>query len=183
MKLSVSDARYEKGAAAGFLLVELMIAAVILVVALVTLLSLYMHAVVTVTFSEDDLLAKQKAREALESIYTARNTSQITFNQIANASGGGIFLDGPQPLREPGPDGLVGTADDGDLEVVREPGPDGIIGTGDDVMLDLLRFQREIVVQPGPAPDLKLITVRILFHTPARIDRTYEVTSYVSRYR
>lgn len=167
----------------GFLLIELMIAALVLVVALLALLSLYTHAVVTVTFAGDDLLAKQKAREALESIYTARNTSQITFDQIANEGSGGIFLSGPQALREPGPDGLVGTADDGDLEVVQEPGPDGLLGTEDDIVRDLSRFEREIVVEPGPAPDLKLIRVRVIFHTPARIDRTYEVTSYVSQYR
>ncbi|GAB4230147.1 MAG: hypothetical protein Kow00109_01730 [Acidobacteriota bacterium] len=167
----------------GFLLIELMIAALVLVVALLALLSLYTHAVVTVTFAEDDLLAKQKAREALESIYTARNTSQITFEQIANEGSGGIFLNGPQPLREPGPDGLVGTSDDGALEVIREPGPDGVLGTEDDRIRDLSRFEREIIVEPGPAPDLKLVRVRVIFHTPARINRTYEVTSYVSQYR
>ena len=168
------------------MLIELMISSVILVVGLLSLLSLYTHAVVTVSFSEDDLLAKQKTREALESLFTARNTSQISFSSVGNVSSGGVFLAGPQPLRLPGPDGLAGTADDGEPEVIREPGPDGQLGTGDDVIRTLERFEREIIVEPGPAADLKLVRVEVRFHTPTGItgiQRTYAVSSYVSKYR
>ena len=87
----------------GFMLIEIMISSLILVIGLLSLLSLYTHAVATVSFSEDDLLAKQKAREALESLFTARNTSQISFSSIDSPESGGIFLSGPQPLRLPGP--------------------------------------------------------------------------------
>lgn len=167
----------------GFMLIELMISSVILVVGLLSLLSLYTHAVVTVSFSEDDLLAKQKAREALESLFTARNTSQISFSSVDNVNGGGVFLSGPQPLRLPGPDGLAGTADDGDPEVIREPGPDGQLGNEDDVIRTLDRFRREIIVEAGPAADLKLVRVEVSYQTPTGIQRTYAVNSYVSKYR
>lgn len=165
------------------MLIEIMISSLILVIGLLSLLSLYTHAVITVSFSEDDLLAKQKAREALESLFTARNTSQISFSSVDNVAGGGIFLAGPQPLRLPGPDGLAGTTDDGEPEVIREPGPDGQLGTDDDVIRTLERFTREIVVEAGPAADLKLVHVQVTFQTPTGIRRTYSVNSYVSKYR
>ncbi|MFZ0430749.1 MAG: hypothetical protein WAO20_21725 [Acidobacteriota bacterium] len=167
----------------GFMLIEIMISSLILVIGLLSLLSLYTHAVATVSFSEDDLLAKQKAREALESLFTARNTSQISFSSIDSPESGGIFLSGPQPLRLPGPDGLAGTADDGDPEVIREPGPDGQLGTSDDVIRTLERFRREILVEAGPAADIKLIRVRVGYRTPTGVQRTYVVSSYVSKYR
>jgi hypothetical protein len=160
-----------------------MIAVMILVVGLIAMLSLFARALITVTFSEDDMIAKQKAREALESIYTARNTSQITFAMIGNVGGGGIFLSGPQPLRLPGTDGLVGTADDGALEVMTLPGPDGTLGTGDDEIKPLTKFTREIIVRAGPSSELKEVEVNIRFTTPSGLQRTYQVMSYVSRYR
>jgi len=48
----------------------------------------------------------------MESIYTARNTQQITFAQIANVASGGNFHHGPTQLLSAGNDGLVNTGDD-----------------------------------------------------------------------
>ena len=62
--------------------------------------------------AQENLIARQKALEAMESIYTARNTQQITFAQIANIASGGIFTSGATQLLSAGPDGLVNTADD-----------------------------------------------------------------------
>ena len=51
--------------------------------------------------------------EAVESIYTARNTQQLGFGAIANTNAaGGIFKPGYQPLLAAGADGLVGTTED-----------------------------------------------------------------------
>ena len=73
----------------GFSLVEVLLAMVILVVGLVSLLGLFAHAIVTMQTSQENLLARQKVREALENIYTARNTQQIVFDDIQNVASGG----------------------------------------------------------------------------------------------
>ena len=186
----------------GFTLIEVMIAMFILAVGLLSLLALFAQGVASMQFAQEDMIAKQKAQEALESVYAARNTQQITFDQIRNVSdpsGTGIFLDGWQNMLEPGPDGLVGTADDGTspnppcpntkLECVVLPGPDGLLGTADDVYLPLSNFQRQILIGPffnadgSINPDLRQITVTIRYSTINMQARQYSVVTYVSSYR
>ena len=100
-----------------------------------------------------------------------------------------IFLDGWQPLKLPGADGLAGTADDGALESVTLPGPDGVLGTSDDVAVPLSQFQRQIVIQAAirgdgsTDPNLRQVTVTINYPTSNGTTRSYAVTTYVSRYR
>ncbi len=175
---------------AGVTLIEVMIATGILVIGLVGLLGMFSHALATVAIVKDDLIARQKVREAMESIYTARNTSQVVFDDIENVADGGIFLDGPQSLLVAGNDGLLGTADDGAPEVMLHPGPDGQLGTGDDVSLSLARFQRTIAIEPileddGTVnPDIREVTVTVQY--PSSVggaERSLQVTSYVSRFR
>ena len=109
--------------------------------------------------SSANLIAREKAREAVESVHTARDTRTITWAQIRNVSAGGVFLDGAQPLNAAGVDGLVNTADDAaaGVETQRDPGPNGILGDADDVLTPLTGFQRDIrdpragAGQPGPA--------------------------------
>ena len=85
---------------------------------------------VNASTSSAHLIAREKAREAIESVHTARDNRTIAWNQIRNANpptcaaiaaapplpavnftatGGGIFLNGEQQLRQAGPDGLVNT--------------------------------------------------------------------------
>lgn len=174
---------------AGFTLIETMISMAVLMVGLVGVLGLFSASVSDVYGSQADLLAKQKARQALESIFTARNTQQISFDMVNNVSGGGVFLDGFQPLRLAGADGLSGTADDGAIESVTLPGKDGVIGTSDDVVVPLGQFQRQIQIQAatrsdGSAdPNLRRVTVTITYPASNGATRTYAVTTYVSRYR
>ncbi len=168
----------------GFTLIEFMVASIILVVGLLGLLALYSYALATVTLSDENSIAKQKARETLESIYTARNTSQISFSMINNVSNGGIFVDGELPLTTPGNDGLVGTADDGNVETMITTGDDGIVGTSDDEIKTLDYFTRQIIItQPGTASDLKGIQVIITYTTPTGLTQHYTVNSLISRYR
>src|ERR1700704_2584222 len=96
----------------GFTLIETMIAITIMTIGIVSVLAAFGTAVAATQYSQENLIARQKALEAMESIYTARNTQQITFSQIANIAAGGIFTDGPTQLLSAGPDGLVNTADD-----------------------------------------------------------------------
>ena len=63
----------------------------------------------------------QKAAQAIEAVFGARDSHKVTWAQIRNVNGasgsdGGIFLDGPQPLPQAGPDGLVNTGDDDDRD-------------------------------------------------------------------
>ena len=168
----------------GFTLIEFMIATIILVIGLLGLLALYSYALATVTLSDENSIAKQKARETLESIYTARNTSQISFSMINNVSNGGIFVDGELPLTTPGNDGLVGTADDGNVEIMITAGDDGIVGTEDDETKTLDYFTRQIIItQPATASDLKGIQVIITYTTPTGLTQQYTVNSLISRYR
>lgn len=163
------------------------------VVGLVSLLALFSQSVVLMYLVQDDLVAKQKARETMESIYSARNTAQLTFDSIQNEPAG-IFLSGFQPLRYPNPssgggDGLVGTADDGDIETLNKPGPDGELGTGDDLIRTLDNYERQILIEPvlmadsNPYPDLRKITVTVRFSTDEGLQRSFAVSSFVSRYR
>jgi prepilin-type N-terminal cleavage/methylation domain-containing protein len=179
----------------GFSLMEVMIALLLLTVGLVGLSALYAQAVGTMHLSQERMIAKQKCREILESIYTARNTQQITFDMVQNVGAGGIFLDGWQPMQEPNPsggggDGLVGTADDGDIEQIVLPGHDGLMGTADDEVRSLAQMQREILIQPvllpsgTPNPDLRQITVTVQYAAAVGArPASYSVGSLISRFR
>ncbi len=178
----------------GFSTLEVLAALFVVTIALTSLLALFGHAISTMTLNRDLLIAKQKSREALESIYTARNTRQITFDMIQNISDSGIFLDGYQPLKKPNPtsgmgDGLIGTADDGDIEEMRLPGPDGYLNTGDDEVRVLTSFERQIQIDPilyadnTVNPDVRKVLVSIRYSTPLGDQQTYVVESYISRFR
>src|SRR5438552_17102518 len=64
--------------------------------------------------SKYDYIAQQKASEAVESIFTARDMGEATWASICNVGNGTgcIFLTGPRQLCDPGPDGHVRTAED-----------------------------------------------------------------------
>ena len=174
----------------GFSTLEVLAAMFVITIALTGLLSLFGYAISTMSLMQDLLIAKQKSRETLESIYTARNTSQITFDMIQNVSAPpGIFLDGYQPLERPQADGLIGTSDDADIETLTLPGPDGVLNTGDDEDRVLDTFARQIQISPilfadsSVNPDIRRVLVNIRYNTPMGGQSTYTVESYISRYR
>lgn len=179
----------------GFSLMEVLIAMLILTVGLIGLARLFAQAIGTMHLSQERMIAKQKARETLESIYTARNTQQITFDMIRNVGAGGIFLDGMQQMRDPNPgggggDGLVGTADDGPIQTIRLPGPDGLLNTADDEIRVLSDFRRQIAIVPvllpsgTPNPDLRQITVTVQYNAVVgQNPATFSVGSLISRFR
>ena len=172
----------------GFSLLEVVMAIIVLVVGLLSLLTLFSQSIVSMYLVQEDLIAGQKAREAVESIYAARDTQQITFDMIQNIPSG-IFLDGFQALRLPNPVGLLGTADGGTVEEIHLPGPDGQLGTADDQVRPLTNFERRIEVVPvldisgTPYPDLRQVAVTVRYTTTEGWQRSYLLTSYISRYR
>jgi prepilin-type N-terminal cleavage/methylation domain-containing protein len=195
------QSRPHASAQSGFTLIETMIAIVIMTIGIVSLLAVFGTAVAATQNAQENLIARQKALETMESIYTARNTQQITFAQIANIVNGGIFTSGPTQLLSAGPDGLVNTADDvafpatgvcpAGPECITLPGPDGILGTADDQAYSLANFSREIRIasvleSDGVTidPNLKQITVTVSYITGASaFPRTYTVNALISAFR
>src|ERR1700685_3026361 len=121
----------------GFTLLETMIALIVLFVGLLGLAAMLGDALAYMRGSQDDFIAQQKAEEAAEAIFTAKYTANATFAQISNVSGtnpNGLFLSGPIPLLQPGPDGLVGSVNDvgAPPAYIVYPGAAGKLGTGDD---------------------------------------------------
>jgi prepilin-type N-terminal cleavage/methylation domain-containing protein len=191
--------RSKQSGQCGFTMIETMIAIVIMSVGIISVLAAFGTAVAATQNAQENLIARQKALEAMESIYTARNTQQITFPQIANISAGGIFTDGPTQLLSAGPDGLVNTDDDlpfaatgvcaAGPECITLPGPDGILGTPDDAAMSLANFQRQIqigtVLEPDGTinPNLKQITVTVSYVSGGSpVPRSYTVNALISAF-
>jgi prepilin-type N-terminal cleavage/methylation domain-containing protein len=173
-----------RSSVAGFTLMETMIALVVLAVGVLALAAMLADGLAYMAMSKDEFLAEQKAAEAVESVYTARDVGQTTWANINNVSAGGIFIDGPTQLCDPGPDGIEGTADDncGIPDSIWTPGPDGLLGTADDVKVPLSTFTRTILIQPVPnRPDLRQVTVSIRYQA-ARFIRTYTLVTNISQY-
>ncbi len=93
----------------GFTLLETMIAMVILSFGILSVAAVYTQGIQASNSNQMSFIAQQKAQEAMETIFTARDSGTLTFANIANVSQGGLFLDGPQRLCDAGPDGVLGT--------------------------------------------------------------------------
>jgi prepilin-type N-terminal cleavage/methylation domain-containing protein len=191
----------------GFTLIEVMIAVVIMTVGFLAVMATFATAISATASAQEDLIARHKALDAMESIYTARNSQQLPFASINNLSSGGVFLSGPQQLRCAGPDGIVGTADDaactapdtgvacpGGVECLVLPGPDGILGEpapNDDVIYSLGNFTRTITFNPvflppaqggGVNANLIAVTVAVSYTKAGWPARTYTVNGLISSY-
>jgi type IV pilus modification protein PilV len=184
----------------GFSLIEVMISMGVLTVGLLAFLSVLCVAVSANQTSQQDMIARQLASEAMESIFNARNTSQIGFSEINNttATPPGIFLANSQPILCAGADGILDTADDAScttaagapcpnsgVECLTEPGPDGIMGTADDVILSLSNYTRTVLITPlvsggSTIPTLVQVTITINYNAPQ--PRSYVLEEYISEY-
>jgi prepilin-type N-terminal cleavage/methylation domain-containing protein len=187
----------------GFTLLEVMIAIVVMTVGLLALIASFAAALAATKSSQEQLIARQKALEALESVYTARNSNQVGFAAINNLPAPGIFTIGPQPLNCAGGDGILGTADDAPCpasptgvcpagpECVVLPGPDGKLGTGDDIPMSLSTFTRQIQINPvleadgvTQNPNLRQAVVTVSYTVPGTtLQRSYTVNALISSFR
>ncbi len=183
-------ARVAKDGQDGFSLLEVMVATSILAVGVLSLAAVLTAGVRTIGGSSFRLIAREKAREAIESVHAARDTGRLSWNNIRNVPEGGIFLSGEQPLKQAGADGLVNTADDASApnETQKMPGPDGVLGSSDDLVVSLTNeFKRAVLIEPlldalnNVNPNLRQVTVTIKY----KIDgtwRTYTLKTYVSSF-
>jgi prepilin-type N-terminal cleavage/methylation domain-containing protein len=170
----------------GFTLLETMIAMAVLVFGILSISSIFTNGMRTSNDSQIEFIAQQKAQEALESIFTARDTHILTWAQISNVSQGGVFLDGPQPMYAPGADGIVGTADDDSKtpdSIVTGPGPDNVFGTADDIQVNLNPWMKRTIAFTAVkgTPNLNQITVTITYTYQGRTN-TFVLTTYISNY-
>jgi prepilin-type N-terminal cleavage/methylation domain-containing protein len=191
----------------GFSLIEVVISMAVLTVGMVSLLGVFGLAMASTQTSQQNLIAKQLADEAMESIITARNTTQISWSQIQNASScsgnadptsGGIFLPTTStspilyPIYNSGADGIYGTCDDTGstplLQFLADPGADGIYNTTDDTTIPLTNYQRTILIYPlydansNLIPTLRGVTITVQYSTPQNPQATYILNTYISQY-
>jgi prepilin-type N-terminal cleavage/methylation domain-containing protein len=190
-----------KTAQAGFSLIEVMVSMAVLTVGMVSLLGVFGLAMVTTQTSQLDLIAKQLADESYESVVTARNTTQINWDDIQNvgstncvvtgASTCGIFLSGLQPIYNAGADGIYGTSDDSTAgeQTLQDPGPDGIFQTADDTFIPLTGFQRSILISGlvdangNSFTSVRSVTITVQYVVPqTSTAKTYVLSSYISQF-
>ena len=169
----------------GFTLVETMIAMAVLTVGLLGVLSVFGVAINATQNTKFDQIARAKAMETIESIYTARQTNQLAYAAIQNQPAG-IFTAGMVALTDAGLDGIDGTADDVPAAPINVPGPSGVL-TGSsppDVQISLANFQRQIQIVTDPTnSNLRMITVTIQYPGVAGIPRNYTVNALISSFR
>jgi len=173
------------GQAAGFTLIEVLFALGILVVGALALGGVLTQGMQAMVNSQSQLIAIEKANEAIETVFKARDTRLITWSLIRNVEGasgsdGGIFIDGPLPVRTSGNDGIVNTADDGAVEEIVNPGPDGLLGTDDDERVPLSVFSREIEIRDVNST-LRQIRVIIKYRVGGG-GREYVLLTYISQF-
>jgi prepilin-type N-terminal cleavage/methylation domain-containing protein len=170
----------------GFTLLETMIAMSVLAFGILSLSSLYTQGLRASNLTQVQFIAQQKAQEALETIFTARDTRILTWAQISNVAQNGVFKDGPQPLLAAGPDGLLGTVDDDAANpntITVAPGPDNVLGTSDDITINLNPWMtRTIQIIPDPnTPNLKRIIVTVIYRYQGQTSQ-FVLTSYISNF-
>jgi type II secretory pathway pseudopilin PulG len=174
--------------AAGFTLMETLIALFVLAVGVLGLAAMLADALSYMAASQDDFIAQQKAEEAVETIFTAKYNGNITWNQVSNynstSSPQGLFLTGPQPLLQPGPDGLVGSVNDTAAlpDYIIYPGPDGMLGTADDVNAPLSNFTRTITIA-AIAGEQNLRTIQVVVnYSTGKFTRSFTLNTDISAY-
>jgi prepilin-type N-terminal cleavage/methylation domain-containing protein len=178
----------------GFTLLEVLVAMLVMVVGLLSLAYGIGLGMEGVQMSTMDTIAREKAREAMEDVFTARDTSTIQFTQICNIPATGnnpnncLFVNGPTPMYTADQYGLVNTtlAANNQIETYVTPGPDGILGTADDVTLTLTSFQRTIQVTPIGSSDgyttLALVSVTITYNPLPWQQRAVTLVTVMSPY-
>lgn len=169
----------------GFSFVETVVSLGILATSLLGLGAVFTQGMKMVGGSSGDLVMTQKATEAIESVFTARDTRVLTWGQICNvgATGtcsNGVFKTGALPIKNPGVDGLVNTSDDTGVETAILPGRDNTIGTSDDETITLDSYTRQTTIVDISA-GLRQITVTVTYNDGGTT-REFTLVSFISTY-
>ena len=176
----------------GFTLIEVLISMAVMTIGLLSMLAVFGVAIAATQASQQDMIAKQMASEAMENIFTARNTDQvdpalvpprgIVWGDIQNVSQGGIFVDGPMSISQPGADGIIGTTDDGPAMTLDIADPNG--GLSGKTM-GLTNYKRETTITNVSGDgSVRNISIVITYTTPrSPFPKTYTLSGYISQYR
>ena len=100
----MTQSRFRTRAASseGFSLMEVIISTAILGTGLLALAGYMAYGLAYVSGSSFAVLAREKAREAVESVHTARDTGRLTWAKIQNDNKtGGVFKHGLLPISQP----------------------------------------------------------------------------------
>jgi prepilin-type N-terminal cleavage/methylation domain-containing protein len=180
---------FTPAAADGFSLIEVIVATGILATGLLSLAGVFSIGMLHMASSSPAIIAREKAREAVESVHTARDTGNTPWDKIrnTNASPPGAFLVGEQPMYAAGVDGLANTADDAAAGYEKLAGYDNVFGTADDILLK--DFTREIQITDlykdgAPTtvnPNLRQIKVIVKFKVSGYW-RSYTLTTFISSF-
>jgi len=187
-------AKRRKSNQKGFTLVEVLIAAVIMAIGLLALLAMFATALAATQFSQEDLVARQKAREGLEAIFSARDDGKIGYAQIDNSCAvgtTGIFKCGWDNLIrvDSDTDQILGVdtgpfAEGTTLDYMLTPNNTGALT----IQVPLTNFQRRIIIGPytnpntgNTDPNLKKVQVTVRYVRNGHpVD--YSVYGYVSAF-
>lgn len=172
---------------AGFSLIEMVVALLIMLIGLLALASAIGYAFMVSNKGRNITNSKLLVVSVLEQMETLRNTKQLTFGQISNA--GSVDNTGAtqtfagfpttfEPVSSnPGPDGMFGTSDD-----LIDAGPDGKYGTADDFTNQSLArpgFSRKIIIT-SLSTNLKKIEVTLRFPGDRGETQTRTGVSYLN---
>ncbi len=173
--------RHQMDAESGITLIETMIAMLVLTVGAIGMAGVFLQGMNLAATAPKELVATQKAAEAIESVFGARDSHTVTWDQLRNVSHGGIFVDAATPMKVAGADGVLNTADDGAVESVELPGPDQNLATPADNKTETLTgFTRQITIS-DLSQILRQVTVTITYQAGATT-RTYALTAYISAF-
>jgi hypothetical protein len=169
----------------GFSFVEAIVSLGILATSLLGLGAVFTQGMKMISGSSGDLVMTQKATEAIESVFTARDTRVLTWGQICNvgATGScsnGVFKTAALPVKNSGPDGLINTDDDTTVETAVLPGRDNQLNTADDETISLDAYTRQITIT-DMSPGLRQIRVTVTYQDGSTT-REYTLVSFISTY-
>jgi prepilin-type N-terminal cleavage/methylation domain-containing protein len=191
------NARMPRRNQAGFTLIETMISTLVLSIGLLGLAGILAQGLAYMNVSQYEYIAQQKASEAVESIFTARDQGQLTWTTICNVSStvcsGGIFLTGALPLCDPNTDGILGTSDDyvsgacpdaAHTDSVLLPNSSGVFGTTPVRMpLTTYSFTRTITISAVTGvSNLRTIQVTVSYRAGRWPAMSYTLTSAISNF-
>jgi type II secretory pathway pseudopilin PulG len=151
-------------AESGFSLVETIVSTAVLTVGALGMAAVFTQGLQSTATSPNELLATQKAAEAIESVYSARDARTLTWAQVRNVANGGVFLNDATDMNLAGADGILNTGDQN--ETLESD--------------NLERFTRQIRIT-DLTDDLRSITVTIRYPAGSSF-RTYQLTSYISSF-
>jgi len=172
---------------AGFSLIEMVVAILILTIGLLGMASAISYALLASNRGRGVTNAKMLVVSMLEQMETLRDTGQLHFSEISNSQVAGSTFKGFQDPNTfypvsmvPGPDGVFGTSDD----LSTGPGPDGLWGTGDDptdATKKVPNVTRKIKIENFPGNDyLKKITVTLKYSANGGESRDLTVVGYLN---